>query len=92
MCFEFGLCKFIGAGDKKSEPRRYQTEILKIWRHILFIEHQQRKIAKVEPANTIIWDIEKCLICKTSFGIEKQAGKQYGLKVSTGVVIPWTHL
>ena len=20
MCVEFGLCKFIGAGDKKSEP------------------------------------------------------------------------
>ena len=20
MCFEFGLCKFIGAGDKKSVP------------------------------------------------------------------------
>ena len=45
-----------------------RAEILKIWFHILFLEHQMSIHAKVEPANTIIyWDIEKCQRCNASF-------------------------
>ena len=63
MCVEFGLCKFIRAGDKKSEP----TEVLypispiskqshyEILSHILFLEHQMSIHAKVAPANIIIY-------------------------------------
>ena len=41
---------------------------MKIWRHILFLEHHMSIHAKVEPANTIIyWDIEKCHRCNASF-------------------------
>jgi len=61
MCVEFGLCKFIRAGDEKSEPTEVpshisglRTETLKIWSHILFLEHQMSIHAKLEPANTII--------------------------------------
>ena len=61
MCVEFGLCKFIRAGDEKSEPTEVpshisglRTETLKIWSHILFLEHHISIHAKLEQANIII--------------------------------------
>ena len=89
MCVEFGLCKFIRAGDTKigddggtlSHISGLEKEILNIWRHFLILENQMSIQAKVGTANTIsYWDIDKCYRSNTTFLLKWDGYKILSLK------------
>ena len=89
MYIEFGLCKFIRAGDKKigadggtlSHISGLETEILKNWSHILILENQMSIQAKVGTVNSIsYWDIEKCPRSNTTFLLKGDGYKILSLK------------